>query len=165
MQEQVSLVIFEGTTPASPVEEELSSLRTAALLDNLDKFKRIAGIGEIYLVTNNRRLAELARAERVRVVLNQIPPGKFHFGIEFKRLVLEHRLSKVFYLSGAGCPLIREEEITAICRRLLKSTRLLYANNIQSQTWCAFTVTEDFYELTCRPWTMFWRPPCATRRD
>ncbi len=147
MQEQVSLVIFEGISSASPVETELASVRTAALLDNLDKFNRVAGIGDIYLGTNNRRLAELARGEGVKVVLNQLPPSKFHFGAEFKRLVLEHRLSKVFYLSGAGCPLIKEEEIGAICRRLSNRHSLLYANNIQSADLVAFTVSEDFYRV------------------
>ncbi|HHX86565.1 MAG TPA: hypothetical protein GX693_00110, partial [Firmicutes bacterium] len=119
MLNKVSAVIFEGTSPDSPVEWELSSVRTAALLDNLDKLNRVEEIGKVYLATNDRQLAELARVEGATVILNQISPRSFHFGAEFKRLILEHRLSKVFYFSGAGCPLIKVEEVSAICRRLL----------------------------------------------
>ncbi len=144
MLEQVSAVIFEGTSPASPVELELTSIRTAALLDNLDKLNRVTEIGMIYLATNDRQLAELARAKGATVILNHLSPGSFNFGTELKRLILEHRLSKVFYFSGAGCPLVREDEVSSICRRLLNSTRLLYANNVQSADLVAFTVTGDF---------------------
>lgn len=147
MLERVSAVIFEGISPASPVEIELSSVRTAALLDNLDKLNRVEEIGMVYLATNDRRLAELARAEGATVILNRLSPSSFHFGAELRRLILERRLSKVFYFSGAGCPLIREEEVSEICRRLLSSTRLLYANNIQSADLVAFTVTGDLFRV------------------
>ncbi len=147
MQEKISVVIFEGTSPASQVEAELSSVRTAALLDNLDKLKRVAEIGRVYLSTNDCLLAELARAAGVTVILNRLSPGSFHFGEKLKQLILRYRLSKVFYFGGAGCPLIREEEIAAICRRLSGSNSLLYANNPQSADLVAFTVDGDVSRL------------------
>ena len=62
MNEPVNAVIFEGGSPGSLVERELAAVRAAALLDNLDKLNRVKEIGQVYLATNNRRLAELWRA-------------------------------------------------------------------------------------------------------
>lgn len=147
----VSVVIFEGSAPDSPVEEMIVAVRRATLLDNLAKFNASPAAGEVYLVTNDRVLAERCRALVTEVVLNSIPPAMFHFGRALKNLILERGLSKVFYLSGAGCPLITPEEIDAVCGRLLARERLLYTNNTQSADLVAFTVPENLAAVELPP--------------
>lgn len=140
----VSVVIFEGTAPASTVEEELVRVRRAALLDNLAKFQGLNGLVEgIYLVTNDPFLAKESRQFAVQVFLNSIKPESFHFGRALRKLLVQNRLERVFYLSGAGCPLISTGEIEHICRTLLERERFVYTNNTQSADIVAFTVSGD----------------------
>lgn len=74
MPGDVSAVIFEGIAAGGPVEKMVAGVRRAALLDNLEKLKQVSLIDAVYLVTNDGELAELARAENVRVFLNDLPP-------------------------------------------------------------------------------------------
>lgn len=141
--ERVSAVIFEGSAPLSPVEEMVVRVRRAALLDNLEKLKRVEEIGSVHLVTNDPLLAEQAGASGAQVTFNRIPPDRFHLGEELKKLVRRRNLRKVFYLSGGGCPLISENEIRDIARLLLQREQLIYTNNTQSADMVAFTVTRD----------------------
>jgi len=125
------------------VEEMMVRVRRAALLDNLEKLKRVEEVDSIYLVTNDPLLAEQAGASGAVVSFNLIPPGRFHLGQALKKLVRERNLRKVFYLSGGGCPLISENEIRDIARLLLQREQLIYTNNTQSADMVAFTVTRD----------------------
>ncbi len=137
----ISVVIFEGTAPASTVEEELVRVRRAALLDNLAKFRELNGLVEgIYLVTNDPFLADESQHFAVQAFLNKIQPGSFHFGRALQELVTRNGLKRVFYLSGAGCPLISCEEIAHVCRTLRERERFVYTNNTQSADIVAFTV-------------------------
>ena len=143
MAEGVSVVVFEGSAPAAPVEEMMTRVRRAVLLDNLDKLKQVPLIKEIYLVTNDRVLAAEARAAGALVLVNNLPPASFHFGRALQELLVNYGLKKVFYFGGAGCPLITVAEIESICRLLLERERLLYTNNTQSADIVAFTVSGD----------------------
>lgn len=147
MDEAVSVVIFEGTASASPVEEMIVGVRRALLHDNLEKLSRAERIGRILLVSNNPALAGMARTAGAEFLLNRQHPRSFHFGRELKKLVLGQGLKKVFYLSGAGCPLITPAELDGICSKLSKSSSLLYANNVQSADIVAFTVPDNFASL------------------
>ena len=143
----VSVVVFEGVNPGSPVENMVTRIRHAALLDNLEKLVRVNQVADIYLVTNDPELAEKAASAGALVLLNTLSCASFHFGRELKKLITSHNLEKVFYFSGAGCPLITEAELTHICSLLLKKERFLYSNNTQSADLVAFTVTNKFYEI------------------
>jgi hypothetical protein len=145
--EGISAVIFEGAAPGSPVEEVMVRVRRAALLDNLAKMRQVPLFKEILLVTNDRVLARDAAAAGAEIVLNSIHPASFHFGRVLRRLILDRKPAKVFYLSGAGCPLISVDELAMICRRLQERERFLYTNNIQSADMVAFTVTEALANL------------------
>lgn len=144
MGEGVDVVIFEGTAAASPVEEMIIRVRQALLHDNLEKLSRIGQVGRIFLITNNPALAGMARATGTEIILNRQHPDSFHFGRELKKLVLAQDLKKVFYLSGAGCPLITVAELEEICGKLAGRSSLLYTNNVQSADIIAFTVPEGF---------------------
>ncbi len=144
MSEGVSVVIFEGTAAASPVEEMLIRVRRALLHDNLEKLNRVDRVEQVFLITNNPALAGIARSTGAEMILNRQHPDSFHFGRELKKLVLERKLKRVFYFSGAGCPLITVAELEQICEKLAGRQSFLYANNIQSADIVAFTVPENF---------------------
>lgn len=143
MSKGVSAVVFEGSKPLSEIEEMMSSVREAALLDNLEKMNRVASLDQIYLYTNRAELVEPARQLGAIVTLNSIEPGKFHFGDELKKVIGKHGLKKVFCLNGAGCPLISVEELEMISRKLLEREQFVYTNNTQSADMVAFTVPEN----------------------
>jgi hypothetical protein len=141
MSKGVSAVIFEGSSPCSGVEEMMVRVRQAALIDNLEKFKKVTEIKDVYLHTNRPELVEPASGLGVQVFLNSIRPSEFHFGEQLKALVLGQGLQRVFCLSGAGCPLITVQELEMICRKLLARDNFVYTNNTQSSDMTAFTVT------------------------
>ena len=147
MSKGVSVVIFEGSRPKSEVEEMMTRVRHAALLDNLDKMNRISYIEDVYLQTNQFELAKLAEQFGAAVQLNNISPERFHFGRELQGVVKKYNLKRVLCLNGAGCPLISDLEIEQICHKLMKRDNLVYANNTQSVDILAFNVPEDFHNV------------------
>jgi len=138
----VSAVIFEGSQPRSSVEEMVDRIRHAALLDNLEKMQGISCLDKIYLYTNRPELVEPAARLGAEVFLNDLSPKEFHFGNELQAIIMRHRLTRVLCLSGAGCPLITEEELRMICEKLIQRENLVYTNNTQSADIVAFTVPE-----------------------
>lgn len=146
MEQGVSAVIFEGSSPQSDVEEMMVKVREAALLDNLDKLKQVPEIKKLFLYTNRPQLEKPASRLGVQVFLNAIKPGEFHFGEALKKAVLGHQLEKVFCLSGAGCPLITVEELQMVARKLVERENFVYTNNTQSSDMTAFTVPDGLAE-------------------
>ena len=144
MSKKVSAVIFEGSSPLSPVEEMMVRVREAALLDNLEKLTQVTEIKDYYLFTNRPELKKPASRLGAQVFLNSTDPQHFHFGEALKSAVLEHGLQRVFCLSGAGCPLITVQELQMVARRLVERENYVYTNNTQSSDMTAFTVTEGF---------------------
>ncbi len=144
MKEAVSAVIFEGSDPRSRVEEMMAAVRQAALLDNLEKIKQVACIDRVFLYTNRPELEGPAEKSGARVFLNSTSPGSFHFGRALQAAVRDHGLNRVFYLNGAGCPLVTVDELNMICRRLLSRDNYVYTNNTQSVDMIAFTVSKNF---------------------
>lgn len=140
MNTGVSAVIFEGSRPVSAVEEMMVRVRQAALLDNLEKMNRVPHFDCIYLHTNRKELVEPAASLGAQVFLNQTDPQEFHFGRALQAVVCEHQLKRVFCFNGGGCPLITIEELTMICRELLRRESFVYTNNTQSADMVAFTV-------------------------
>ncbi|MFO8192186.1 MAG: hypothetical protein R6U08_05390 [Bacillota bacterium] len=147
MHKPVSAAVFEGSLPQSRVEEMVIQVRHAALLDNLEKMNRAACFDRIFLSTNRPELVEPASRLGAKVLLNNIDPGDFHFGNELQELVRSHRLSRVFCLNGAGCPLITVDELVMIAQELRSRQRFVYANNTQSADMVGFTVPENFYDI------------------
>jgi len=144
MSKRVSAVIFEGSSPLSPVEEMMVRVREAALLDNLEKLTKVPEIQDYYLYTNRPELKKPASSLGAQVFLNSADPQHFHFGEALKSAVLEHGLQRVFCLSGAGCPLITVQELQMVAHRLVKRENYVYTNNTQSSDMTAFTVTKGF---------------------
>lgn len=147
MSKGVSAVIFEGSQPKSRVEEMMVQVRQAALLDNLEKMNHVSCLEKIYLHTNRPELVEPAARLGAEVFLNSMKPEEFHFGKELQAAIREHGLTRVFCLSGAGCPLITVEELQMVCQKLLQRKRFVYTNNTQSADIVAFTVPERIAEV------------------
>ena len=98
MSEGVSVVIFEGTAAASPVEEMINSVRQALLHDNLEKLGRVGLVEKVFLM-NNPALRDGPTTGAV-MILN----GSIHFTRrELKKLVLS-RPDKVFTSAGLVAP-------------------------------------------------------------
>ncbi len=144
MSHKVSAVIFEGSSPKSPVEKMMARVRQAALLDNLEKMNSASLLGDIYLYTNRPELVKPAECLGAKVYLNSTAPDDFHFGKQLQSTIAEHNLSRVFCFNGAGCPLVSVAELDMICRKLLERERFVYTNNTQSVDMVAFTVPENF---------------------
>lgn len=149
MSNGVSAVLFEGSQPKSNVEEAMVRVRHAALLDNLEKIGKAPGFDRIYLCTNRIELVEPASCLGAKVILNSIPPDKFHYGQELQAIIKDHGLQRLFCLNGAGCPLITVEELSMVSQKLLSSEHFVYTNNTQSVDMVAFTVPPglDLVEL------------------
>lgn len=140
LMKDVSVVIFEGGEPASEVEKMLVRIRQAVLLDNIVKIKKVKSIGTIYLLTNYPALArEVASCGGVIIKESGFAKGEFHFGRALRDLVNREKLDHVVYMSGAGIPLIKEEELEEACRLLLSSRPVIYSNNTMSADIVAFT--------------------------
>ncbi len=146
MKMGVSAVIFEGSNPCSTIEKIMVDVRQAALLDNLEKMKKVGCLERIYLHTNRPELVEPATSLGAEVTLNSLTGEQFHFGNELKAVIKKHRLDRVFCLNGAGCPLITVNELEMICRKLTQRDRFVYTNNTQSADMVAFTVTADLQD-------------------
>ncbi|NMB42402.1 MAG: hypothetical protein GX996_10795 [Firmicutes bacterium] len=139
MENVVSVVLFEGGEPSGEIEQMMTSVRHAVLMDNIEKMRQVAWIGPIYLLTNYPRLAEEAEPLGVKVIENRLSEKQFHFGKIFSELINKEKLEKVFYMGGASIPLVTVKEIEEICLLLLNSEAIIYANNAQSADIIAFT--------------------------
>jgi hypothetical protein len=139
IKEPVTVVIFEGGRQDSPVEADLVKVRHALLLDNLAKFLASSYIGEIFLLTNYPELAREAALLGVLTEINQQKPADFAFGRELQRIVRARSPKHLFYLGGAGAPLLTTAEIDGICQSLLAQERAVITNNSQSADLVAFT--------------------------
>lgn len=138
MKDAVSVVIFEGGHPARVVEKMFTAVRHAVLLDNIVKMRQVREIGAIYLFTNYAELAREAGHMGVIVRKNNLGPGQFHFGRTLQAFINEEKLDNVLYMGGASIPLVTELELATICRNLLNSPSIIYANNAQSADIIAF---------------------------
>ncbi|NLJ55786.1 MAG: hypothetical protein GX334_01920 [Firmicutes bacterium] len=138
MQAKVSVVICEGGSPGSEVERLLVKVRHAVLLDNLEKMKQVAAFGSFYLLTNYPGLAAEAQSLGVKIYLNELTEEQFHFGAELAALINLEQLENVFYMGGAGIPLVTVPELQEICTLLLGAREIIYANNVMSADVIAF---------------------------
>lgn len=138
MKGKVSVVICEGGSPAGEIERMLVEVRHAVLLDNLEKMRRVAAFGPYYLLTNYPGLAEEARSLGVKVYLNELTEKQFHFGTKLAELINLEQLENIFYMGGAGIPLVTVPELQEICDLLLSSREIIYANNVMSADVIAF---------------------------
>lgn len=135
---KISVVIFEGGPPLSPVEKELFQVRKAVLLDNINRLFQFSGMLErVVLVTSYEEIfREASLLPGVSVHRSAEP---FHFGEVLESMVFEYQMEKVLYLGSAVFPLLSEKEIEYMFNRLAGEKNTVWTNNAQSSDIVAFT--------------------------
>ncbi len=139
VEDKISVIIFDGGSLQGEVEELMTKGRHAALLDTINKMKKVEYFQEFYLVTNFPQLAARARPLGVKVYLNSLAPADFHFGRALKELINSEGLHRVFCMGGGSIPLASMEELAALGRIICEEKEsAVFSNNVQSGDFTAF---------------------------
>lgn len=148
---KVTLVIFEGGKQESDVEELVTAVRKAVVLDNLKKFSILPELDKVLLYTTYEDLAHAAGDyERVEVRVVQAY-NEFHFGEALAKVIEAHSLEAVIYMGGASGALMAPCEISSIAKSLATSDELLLANNIFSSDIVGFTPASALLKIADLP--------------
>ncbi len=149
---KVAAVIFEGgaTPPLLPLGvparardsdgslvAQMSRVRAAVVLDNLEKLLANQHIEKVILATNLAGLAREARALGAVVDL-QGPAEPYQFGRRLAKVIETHRLDAVLYLGGAAAPLLGQPEIDWVAEAVLTAPGRVVVNNPQSADLVGF---------------------------
>lgn len=147
---RVSLVIFEGGIPESYVEEQVTAVRKAVVLDNLEKFSEVPELDNIFLYTTYEDLA-VAAAERGAE--SQVIPAvkEFRFGEALARVIKARSLEAVIYMGGASGSLMAQSEVSALAKCLAVSPEVMLANNIFSSDIVGFTPASRLLDVAELP--------------
>ncbi|NLS44975.1 MAG: hypothetical protein GX969_04475 [Firmicutes bacterium] len=147
---KVSLVIFEGGRPESPVEDIIVTVRKAVVLDNLEKLSRLPELDRILLYTTYNDLAIAARDYGVET---QVVPTKkqFNFGKAFSDVIKTEALEAVIYMGGASGALMTTGEFSFLARSLAMSDSIMLANNVFSSDIVGFTPASAFLKIRDLP--------------
>jgi len=143
---KVSLVIFEGGIPESHVEELVTAVRKAVVLDNLEKFSKVPELDRIFLYTTYEDLAIGAADYGAE---SQVIPARkeFRFGEELARVIKTRCLEAVIYMGGASGALMAPSEISSLAKELAASNSVMLANNIFSSDIVGFTPASALLEV------------------
>ncbi len=139
MPREVTAVLFEGGNPQSPPEYEMTVVRKAVALDNLEKLKLVREIDRIVFCTNYPDLAEEARSLGATVVPTVGSECPFHFGRVLARIVEDLGIDRVLFMGGASTPLITVGELAEVASRLGAEENVVIMNNAVSADLVAFT--------------------------
>lgn len=147
---KVSLVIFEGGMPESHVEELVTAVRKAVVLDNLEKFSKVPELDNIFLYTTYEDLAVAAADYGAK---SQIVPAKkeFRFGEALAKVIRKQSLEAVIYMGGASGALMAPSEISSLARELAVSHGVMRANNVFSSDIVGFTPASALLEVADLP--------------
>lgn len=132
----MTVIILEGGTAGTAIEEDMTAVRKAVVLDSVEKMRETPGIDQVILGTNYPDLAREAEPLGAEIDFNQEP---FHFGHRILGLIARHDLKNVFYMGGAAAPLIRRDELAWVAKHLKEEKNLAILNNPQSPDMVAFT--------------------------
>lgn len=147
---KVSLVVFEGGTPESPVEELVAAVRKAVVLDNMEKFSSVPELDNIFLYTTYEDLAAAAADYGVE---SQIMPSErgFHFGEALATAIKARSLEAVIYMGGASGALMTPGEMGSLAKTLAVSCGVMLANNIFSSDIVGFAPASALLEVADLP--------------
>ncbi len=134
----VTLVIFEGGSVESPLEEEFCRIRQAFVIDLIQKSQQ-AGLQKIVLCTPYVDLAKRAASYGVEIELEALGTENFHFGQRLLQVVSSRNLDRVLYMGGASAPLISSDELQYIGHLLTDHQRVVVANNFYSADIIGFS--------------------------
>lgn len=135
------LIIFEGGPAGSDPERMLQDVRSAIVLEHIEKAHESGAFGAVILCTDRPELAAAAAAQGAVVELDP-PAPSFHFGRRLQAVVRRRRPAAVCCMGGAAGALITAEELAEIGRLLAGGTPLVAANNVHSADIIAFAPAE-----------------------
>lgn len=144
------LVIFEGGPAASDPERMLQDVRSAIVLEQIEKAWETGVFGGVILCTDRPDLADAA-ARLGAAVETEEPGVPFHLGRRLQRLVRARRLTAVCCMGGAAGPLMTPEELAHIGRLLAGGGPLVAANNVHSADIVAFAPAEALLAIDPPP--------------
>lgn len=138
MSDQVDVVLFAGVTGGRPVQRMLDGARAAVALDTVEKALACEHVGRVIVATNSGELATALRS--YPVTLEPTPPeSTFHFGRHLAETIERHRIERPLYFGAGSAPLLRDEDLAELCRRLLAEEHVVVANNWFSADFVGFT--------------------------
>ncbi|HEY8417213.1 MAG TPA: hypothetical protein VIK93_04145 [Limnochordales bacterium] len=144
------LVIFEGGPAASDPERMLQDVRSAIVLEHIEKAQAAGTFGAVIVCTDRPELAQAAAALGAQAELDA-PDAAFHFGRRLQRLVRERSLEAVCCMGGAAGPLMTVEELAGIGRLLAAGAPVVAANNIYSADIVAFAPAQAILAIEPPP--------------
>ena len=120
-------------------------VRTQVVLDTLAKLAQAPEIDRVFLVTNNRELAD--EASELAEVDFDSDKRQFHFGMRLRELIVKYKLNNVIYMGGAAAPLITSAEFNEIALSLKTNKNVVIVNNVQSADLVGFTPARAIDEV------------------
>lgn len=135
---RLTAVVFEGGSPASDVQREMSTVRYGVTLDNLAKLLSVPEVDQTILCTNYPGLAAAAARLGAEVDFEESTTS-FHFGLRLREVIYKYKLDKILYMGGAAAPLIRHEELAEVARLTKAAEHVVMVNNPQSPDLVAFS--------------------------
>ncbi len=131
-------VVFFGPHGDSPVERKLDEIRIAigALVA---RRAGEAGFAPVIAVTPDRTAGEAFRGAGAGVERTHTEP--FHYGVELRRIVDDHRLDRVCAIGAGAGALLGVERLRAMREELESSGALVLSNNYYSADLVGFTPT------------------------
>ena len=117
---------------------QILPIRLASCLDAVEKLLSIPESFErVILATNYPDLAREAAKLGAEVIMT--PTEGFHLGEHLRDLVLSQNLERVFYMTGAGAPLLSIAELQEASNILQSRDEVVYVNNVQSIDFVGWT--------------------------
>ena len=139
MEQEVSLVVFEGGLVSGELETQMQWVRQGMVLDLIERARQ-GGYADIIVLTSYSQLQTELEKIGVKVVADQgLGEEPFHFGQRLWDVVEHYGLRKVLYMGGASAPLLSSSELKYLRELLEQNEDILLANNYYSADIVGFT--------------------------
>ncbi|MGE5589442.1 MAG: hypothetical protein ACM3ZA_02250 [Bacillota bacterium] len=132
----VTAIVFEGGQPLHPLAVPMMAVRTSVTLDTLQKLLHVPEIEQVVVCSDRADVVEGAR--RLGAIVEEQPPGPFHFGRWLQDVVQRRAREGVLYLGGASAPLMTRADFAAAASLLTWGGPRVVANNPQSPDLVGF---------------------------
>lgn len=141
-----TLIIFQGGASSSPSDLEtlVTSAQRPATLDLLAAAAQSDAFAQAVLVTDDRKLAEMAATIFTDVTtqfplhVEQSDTANFQFGDILQRICATHAIERVVYLGGGAMPLGGGRELRDMAMAVSGNGQCVVANNLYSADMVAF---------------------------
>jgi len=144
------LIIMTGIRNSSQAERMMAGAQEAITLDLVDRALDAGVFRQIIVSTNSYRLADKLADKPIEVVVD--PPGEtFHFGQRLQQFVNRFGIEKLFYIGGSSGPLLSQEEMIRMVKRVDQEDEFLITNNFYSTDYAAFSPARALHAIEPPP--------------